>query len=106
MLVVLFVYVGVFVLVEVVVIGLIDCIFMCIGVVDDLVGGCFIFMVEMIEVVVILYCVMFNSLVLMDEIGCGMSMFDGLVFVWVIVCYLLLYNCSYMLFVMYYFELM
>lgn len=57
-LIVLMVYVGSYVLVKLVCFGLIDWIFMCIGVVDDFVGGCLIFMVEMIEVVVIFNDVM------------------------------------------------
>lgn len=34
-------------------IGIVDRFYLCVGVVDDLVCGCFIFMVEMIEMVVI-----------------------------------------------------
>lgn len=51
----LMVYIGSFVFVESVEIGVIDCIFICIGVSDDLVLGCLIFMVEMIEMVNIFY---------------------------------------------------
>lgn len=57
-LIVILVYIGSFVLVEKVCIGFIDCIFICIGFFDDLVSGCLIFMVEMIEIVSILYNVM------------------------------------------------
>lgn len=48
------VYIGFYVFVDSVEIGNIDCIFICIGVSDDLVLGCLIFMVEMIEMVIIL----------------------------------------------------
>lgn len=88
MLIVLLVCIGSFVFVENVYIGKLDCIFMCIGVFDDLVFGCFIFMVEMIEIVNIFNNVIENLLVLMDEIGWGISIYDGLFFVWVCVSYL------------------
>lgn len=45
-------------------------------------------MVEMIEMVRILNLVILWSLVILDEIGCGISIYDGVFFVWVIVEYL------------------
>lgn len=104
-LIVLLVYIGSFVLVSCVVIGLIDCILICIGVGDDFVCGQLIFMVEMVEISYILYYVSVYLLVLMDEIGCGILIYDGLVLVDVVVCYLVYQNCCYILFVIYYFEL-
>lgn len=88
MFIVLLVCIGSFVFVENVYIGKFDCIFICIGVLDDLVFGCFIFMVEMIEMVNIFNNVIENFLVLMDEIGWGISIYDGLLLVWVCVSYL------------------
>lgn len=99
------VYIGSYVFVEQVEIGLVDKIFICIGVFDDLVFGCFIFMVEMIEIVNIFYNVMFYLLVLMDEIGWGISIYDGLFLVWVCVEYLVIQLNVFILFVIYYFEL-
>lgn len=61
-------------------------------------------MVEMIEMVNILNNVIENLLVLMDEIGCGISIYDGLFLVWVCVSYLVKQLNVYMFFVMYYFE--
>lgn len=104
-LIVLLVYIGSFVLVSCVVIGLIDCILICIGVGDDFVCGQLIFMVEMVEISYILYYVIVYLLVLMDEIGRGIFIYDGLVLVDVVVCYFVYQNCCYMLFVIYYFEL-
>lgn len=103
-LIVLLVYIGSYVLVQKVEIGFIDCIFICVGVVDDLVSGCLIFMVEMIEIVNILYNVIEYSLVLMDEIGCGMFIYDGLLLVWVCVENLVNKIKVLILFVIYYFE--
>lgn len=61
-------------------------------------------MVEMSEIVNILYNVIDKSLVLMDEVGCGISIFDGLLLVWVVVEDLV-WICVFILFVIYYFEL-
>lgn len=87
MFIVLLVCIGSYVFVENVYIGKLDCIFIWIGVLDDLVFGCLIFMVEMIEMVNIFNNVIENLLVLMDEIGCGISIYDGLLLVWVCVSY-------------------
>lgn len=62
-------------------------------------------MVEMIEIVNILYNVIEYSLVLMDEIGCGIFIYDGLLLVWVCVENLVNKIKVLMLFVIYYFEL-
>lgn len=75
------------------------------GVVDDLVWGWFIFMVEMVEIVVILNQVDDYVLVIFDEIGCGMVIWDGLFIVWVVMEYLYVKNCCCVLFVMYYYEM-
>lgn len=41
-------------------------------------------MAEMLEIVVILKVVILLSFVIIDEFGCGMSIYDGFGFVWVI----------------------
>lgn len=68
-LIVVLVQMGFFVLVVFVYIGLVDWLFFCVGVVDDLVWGWLIFMVEMVEMVVILNQVGDCFFVIFDEIG-------------------------------------
>lgn len=44
------------------------------------------------------------SFVIFDEVGCGILIYDGLVFVWVVVEVVYGVNCCCCLFVMYYYE--
>ena len=63
-------------------IGLVDRIFTWVGASDDLKRGRSTFMMEMIEVAHILKRATEHSLVLLDEIGRGISTFDGLSIAW------------------------
>lgn len=58
-----------------------DVIFICIGLSDDILGGKFIFMVEMVEVNDVFIYVIENFFILFDEIGWGIVIYDGFVFV-------------------------
>lgn len=63
-------------------------------------------MVEMLEVKNVIVNVIKDSLILFDEIGCGMLMYDGMVLVQVIIEYVYDYIGVKILFSMYYYELM
>lgn len=62
-------------------------------------------MVEMNEMVNILNYVMEKFLVLLDEIGRGMVIFDGILIVWLVVEYLVMEILFWIIFVIYYYEL-
>ncbi|MES9842439.1 MAG: DNA mismatch repair protein MutS [Candidatus Thiodiazotropha endolucinida] len=104
-LIVLLAYSGSFVPAAAARIGPIDRIFSRIGASDDLAGGRSTFMVEMEETANILHNATAQSLVLMDEIGRGTSIFDGLSLAWS--CAVELATClrAYTLFATHYFEL-
>lgn len=46
-------------------------------------------MVEMFEIVNIFKLVIFEFLIIIDELGCGMLIYDGFGFVWVILEYII-----------------
>lgn len=98
---------GSFVFVEKVFIGFIDKVFICVGVLDNIFFGELIFMVEMNEMVFIMNNILDCSFILLDEIGWGISIYDGIFIVWFIVEFF--YNNGIvwlkMFFVIYYYEL-
>ncbi|CAL4323657.1 DNA mismatch repair protein MutS [Buchnera aphidicola] len=104
-LIVIMAWIGSFVPAKTAVIGNIDQIFTRIGSSDDLSGGKSSFMVEMIETANILNNATSNSLVLIDEIGRGTSINDGLALAWSVSLYLVKYIQSITLFSTHYFEL-
>ena len=63
---------------------IIDRIFTRIGASDNLVRGQSTFMVEMIETAYILNHATPKSLIILDEIGCGTSTFDGVAIAWAV----------------------
>ncbi len=69
-------------------IGVIDRLFSRIGAADDLARGRSTFMVEMIETSIILNQSTRRSLVILDEIGRGTAIFDGLAIAWASIEYL------------------
>ncbi|XAJ83148.1 DNA mismatch repair protein MutS [Buchnera aphidicola (Mindarus japonicus)] len=104
-LIVIMAWIGSFVPAKSAIIGNIDQIFTRIGSSDDLSGGKSSFMVEMIETANILNNASSNSLVLIDEIGRGTSIDDGLALAWSVSLYLVKYIQSITLFSTHYFEL-
>ncbi|WP_428994290.1 DNA mismatch repair protein MutS [Buchnera aphidicola] len=104
-LIVIMAWIGSFVPAEKAIIGNIDQIFTRIGSSDDLSGGKSSFMVEMTETANILNNATSNSLVLIDEIGRGTSINDGLSLAWAVSLYLVKYVQSITLFSTHYFEL-
>jgi len=76
--IVLLAHSGCFVPAKSAVIGLVDRLFTRIGASDDLGAGQSTFMVEMVELSLILHQATNRSLVLLDEIGRGTSTYDGL----------------------------
>jgi DNA mismatch repair protein MutS len=98
-------HIGCYVPAEKAVIGSIDRIFTRIGASDDLASGRSTFMVEMTEAANILNNATEKSLVLMDEIGCGTSTFDGLSLAWACAMHLAKQTKAFTLFATHYFEL-
>ncbi|AHG61119.1 MutS [Buchnera aphidicola str. G002 (Myzus persicae)] len=81
-LIVIMAWVGSFVPAKFALIGIIDKIFTRIGAGDDLSNGCSTFMMEMTEISNILNNATSHSLVLIDELGRGTSMNEGLSLAW------------------------
>ncbi|MDI6774104.1 MAG: DNA mismatch repair protein MutS [Verrucomicrobiota bacterium] len=65
-------------------IGLVDRVFTRVGASDDLARGRSTFMVEMQETANILNNATRHSLIVLDEIGCGTSTFDGISIAWAV----------------------
>jgi DNA mismatch repair protein MutS len=76
-------------------IGLVDHIFTRIGASDDISTGQSTFMVEMREVSYILKNATRKSLLLLDEVGRGMSTYDGLSIAWAVIEYIIDPNILY-----------
>lgn len=79
-----------------------DVIFICMGVRDNFFVGELIFMVEVSEIVFIFCFVILRSLVILDELGRGMLMYDGVVIVYVVLDYVVKEVGCLILFIMYY----
>ncbi|WWP02185.1 MAG: DNA mismatch repair protein MutS [Candidatus Dasytiphilus stammeri] len=104
-LIVLMAYIGSYVPVEEATIGPIDRIFTRIGAADDLASSRSTFMIEMAETANILHNATQYSLVLLDEIGRGTSIYDGLSIAWASAEMLVNNIKSMTLFATHYFEL-
>ncbi len=104
-LIALLAHVGSYVPAERAVLGPLDRIFTRIGAADDLAGGRSTFMVEMTEAANILHNATSQSLVLLDEIGCGTSTFDGLSLAWAMARDIATRVRAFTLFATHYFEL-
>ncbi|AAO27092.1 DNA mismatch repair protein MutS [Buchnera aphidicola str. Bp (Baizongia pistaciae)] len=104
-LIVIMAYIGSFVPAKYARIGLCDKIFTRIGSADNLAYGESTFMMEMIEMSSILRNSTSNSLVLIDELGRGTSMHDGLSLAWACIEYLAGKINAMTLFSTHYFEL-
>lgn len=102
---VIMVQMGFYVLVESVYLFIFDVIFICIGAVDDLVLGQLIFMVEMMEVNNVILYVIKDFFIFFDELGWGIVIYDGMVFVQFIIEYIYEYIGVKIFFVIYYYEL-
>src|SRR5687768_11087609 len=69
-------------------IGLVDRIFTRIGAQDEIHAGQSTFMVEMLETANILHHATRRSLLILDEIGCGTSTYDGVSIAWAVIEYI------------------
>lgn len=63
-------------------------------------------MVEMFEIVNIFKLVIVEFLIIIDEFGCGILIYDGFGFVWVIFEYIIKEIGCFVMFVMYFYEFM
>ena len=86
-------------------IGIVDRLFSRVGAADDLARGRSTFMVEMVETAAILNQAGEKSLVILDEIGRGTSIFDGLSIAWATIENIHEVNCCRTLFATHYHEL-
>ncbi len=86
-------------------IGIVDRLFSRVGAADDLARGRSTFMVEMVETAAILNQAGEKSLVILDEIGRGTSILDGLSIAWATIEHIHEINCCRTLFATHYHEL-
>ena len=96
---------GMFVPAKSVYIGIIDKIFSRVGAYDNIYLGYSTFMMEMLETAFILNNATERSFVILDEVGRGTSLYDGLSIASAIIEYLVNYSCSRVLFATHYKEL-
>ncbi|ETO91485.1 MAG: DNA mismatch repair protein mutS [Candidatus Xenolissoclinum pacificiensis L6] len=86
-------------------IGIVDKIFSRVGAYDNISRGYSTFMIEMVETAFILNNATDRSFIILDEVGRGTSLYDGLAIAQSTIEYLLLYSKSRVLFATHYKEL-